>query len=237
MANHTRSPYQTLARSLLGRGPWFARFHPAILDRFVDEGSLVSLDRGEALFRRGDPVDAIGIVIEGSFEVSLTTASGKRHIAACHEAGQILNLIPVLDGQPTIHDGCARDPARVLLVAKQLFLDAVDRDPALVRSMAQVLCRRSRMLYESMSDSALLPLRARCARMLLTLMSAHGQPGERGTALSLKLSQDDFADMLGRTRQGVNRELKQLEREGAIAMTYSHFIILDEQALSAIVAG
>ena len=73
--------------------------------------------------------------------------------------------------------------------------------------------------------------------MLLTLMTSYGLPRGRGVAISLKLSQDEFADMLGRTRQSVNRELKQFERNGIIEMTYSHFIIIDEQALNAIVAA
>ena len=71
--------------------------------------------------------------------------------------------------------------------------------------------------------------------MLLSLMAVHGLPRASGVAISLKLSQDEFADMLGRTRQSVNRELKQLERDGVISMTYSHFTIRDKAALKAIV--
>jgi hypothetical protein len=41
--------------------------------------------------------------------------------------------------------------------------------------------------------------------------------------------------MLGRTRQSVNRELKRLERDGVISMSYSHFTVRNEAALRRIV--
>ncbi len=233
---HTARPsHYALARGVLKRSQWFAGFDPATLDCFVDAGELHLISRGQALCRRGDVVTSLCVVIDGTLDVSMTAASGKRHIMTCLEPGQPMNLIPIMDDQCAIHDACAHAETTVLLIPKQIFLDAIDRQPGLARLMAQVLCRRSRVLYESVSDNALLPLRARCARMLLTLMASYGLPRDRGVAITLKLSQDEFADMLGRTRQSVNRELKQLERDGIIEMTYSHFIILDEQALSTIV--
>jgi DNA-binding transcriptional regulator LsrR (DeoR family) len=51
-----------------------------------------------------------------------------------------------------------------------------------------------------------------------------------------ELSQDEFADMVGCSRPVVNRQLKQLERESIIRTTYSHFVILDVNALQSIVA-
>ena len=236
MINTVRSSNCTLACGVLRRSQWFARFDPVMLEHFVDSGELQLLGRGQALCRSGDKVVFLCVVIEGTLDVSMTSASGKRHIVSCLEPGQLMNLIPIMDDQLAIHDAYAHDGTTVLLIPKQIFLDTIDREPSLARSMTQLLCRRSRQLYENVSDNALLPLRARCARMLLTLMTSYGLPRDRGVAISLKLSQDEFADMLGRTRQSVNRELKQFERNGIIEMTYSHFIIIDEQALNAIVA-
>lgn len=235
MINTVRSSCCALACGVLKRSQWFARFDPSTLDRFVEAGELYLISRGEALCRSGDAVASLCVVIEGALDVSMTATSGKRHIVSCLEPGQLMNLIPIMDDQFAIHDAYAHDETTVLLIPKQIFLDAIDREPSLARSMTRLLCRRSRLLYENVADNALRPLRARCARLLLTLMTSYGLPRDRGVAISLKLSQDEFADMLGRTRQSVNRELKQLERDGIIEMTYSHFIILDEQTLSAIV--
>ena len=76
----------------------------------------------------------------------------------------------------------------------------------------------------------MLPLRARIARMLLMLLAQHGRDGHSGLEIDLKLSQDEFADMLGITRQSLNRELKALEKQGLIGIAYSR-ITLHEVAL------
>lgn len=237
MAKIARTQLRPLARSTLGRDASFASFLPATLDRFVDEGRLVALAAGEILCREGETIDALCVVIEGTLDVTTTGVSGKRHIWSYLGPGQVMNLIPVLDDQRSIHAASAHGDTTVLLIPKPLFLAAVDHEPGVARLLMRLLCLRSRVLYESASDGALLSLRARCARTLLTLMAAHGLPRPNGVAIALKLSQDEFADMLGRTRQSVNRELKQLEREAVIEMTYSHFIIRDEAALRGIVAG
>lgn len=174
------------------------------------------------------------MVVEGSLEVSQTASAGKRHIATCLEPGQLMNLIPVVDDQPALHDAYAHETARLLLIPKPMFIELMDQEPQVARRIAQLLCRRSRGLYESLSDQALRSLRERCARVLLGLLDAYGRPGEGGTSISLKLSQEDFADMLGCSRQSANRELKQLARDGIIEMTYSSLRVVDEPALRAV---
>ena len=79
-----------------------------------------------------------------------------------------------------------------------------------------------------------MPLRVRCARVLYSLMRQYGVKRGDCIEISLKLSQEELADMIGRTRQSVNKELKVLEREGVLQMAYSHFVIMDEKALSEI---
>ncbi|QDL38465.1 Crp/Fnr family transcriptional regulator [Rhodoferax sediminis] len=235
MPKTVRPTYRPLARALLGRDPWFSHFDGATLDRFVKEGDLRQLASGEVLCRRGEAIGSLCVVIEGVLDVSHSAESGKRHVWSYLGPGQVMNLIPILDDQLSIHDVCAHGDSTLLLIPKESFLAAVTGQPDIARLLLRLLCLRSRVLYEHAADNALLSLRARCARMLLSLMAVHGLPRPSGVAISLKLSQDEFADMLGRTRQSVNRELKQLERENIISMSYSHFVVRDEQALSAIV--
>lgn len=228
---------RALALGVMERAQWFSRFDATTLDRFLDEGRIQFLQRGETLCRRGDTVNALCIVVEGALDVRMTAATGKRHIVTHLEPGQLMNLIPILDSGRAIHDACAHEETTVLLIPRDTFLQAVDAEPGVARAMVRVLCVRSRLLYEAVSDHALLSLRARCARLLLSLMNSYGLPRPEGVAISLKLSQDEIADMLGCTRQSANRELKELQRENIIEMTYSRFIVRDQQALEAIVSG
>ena len=230
--NHAK--FGPLALKVFGASRWFAEFPDEARERLVRAGRIEKLVRGEVLSRRGQLVTDLAVILDGSLDVSVTSPEGKRLIQVVLEAGQIMNLIPVLDGQPTIHDASAHTDLVLLLVNREDFLVESDRDPRVSRALMRILCLRSRVLYASLVEAAFLPLRVRCARVLYSLMRQYGVKRGDCIEISLKLSQEELADMIGRTRQSVNKELKALEREGVLQMAYSNFVIMDEKALSEI---
>ncbi|MFC4527021.1 winged helix-turn-helix domain-containing protein [Dyella halodurans] len=56
-----------------------------------------------------------------------------------------------------------------------------------------------------------------------------------GIHLGLKTAQDQLADFVGCSRPFLNRELKQLEKELAIQVTFSKIVVRDEHLLTSIV--
>jgi CRP-like cAMP-binding protein len=237
MTESIRASQQALAFAVLRRTSWFSHCKPETLEGFLREGQVRLLKRGEILARRGEPVEHLCLIVEGVLEVSVSGATGKRHVTRYLEPGQLMNLVPVLDEQGAIHDSVAHQDTLVLLLGKELVQRTLATEPALALALMRLLCLRSRMTYSNLAETSLMSVRERCARTLLHLADPYGMPRPEGIAISLKLSQDEFADMVGRSRPIVNRELKQLEKDGIIRTTYSHFLILDVKRLEEIVGG
>jgi CRP/FNR family cyclic AMP-dependent transcriptional regulator len=82
-----------------------------------------------------------------------------------------------------------------------------------------------------------MPLSARCAKMLLVLMEHHGVPQENGILVDLKLSQEELSQMLGRSRQSINQEIRRLEEMGIVETAYSRFVIRNVAALTAVASN
>jgi len=234
MSKDEQAMYRPLAMNVVTASRWFVEFPKEAIERLIGAGRVEKLSRGDILSRRGEPVKDLTIILDGSFDVSVTSPEGKRLIQVMLESGQIMNLIPVLDEQPSIHDVKAHTDAVVLQIHREDFVGESDKDPRVSRALMRILCLRSRVLYASLVETAFLPLRVRCARMLHLLMSRYGIKRGDSIEISLKLSQEDLADMIGRTRQSVNKELKVLERQGVLRMAYSCFIIIDVKALTTI---
>ena len=228
---------RSLAAATLERSAWFGVCRPATRDSLLAHGVLRLLQKGEVLSRQGSGVEHLCLVVDGSLAVSTTTRTGKRHVARYLEPGQLMNLVPVLDEQPAIHDATAHSTTLVLLMHRSQIQEALQTEPALATALMRLLCLRARLTYTGLSDSTLLPLAQRCANALLQLADPYGLPRDDGLAISLKLSQDEFADMVGCSRPMANRELKQLEASGVIRMTYSHFVILDLDGLRKVATG
>lgn len=71
----------------------------------------------------------------------------------------------------------------------------------------------------------------RVAYRLLYMARRFGEKGEGGTILLPDFNQVQFAEFLNLTRESVNRELRRLERSGAISGSHGRIAILKSQAL------
>lgn len=225
------------AREVLAGVPWLLRAAPVTLDRFVAQGTLRSFRRGEIVCREGERADALLVVLSGIVDISSTAPSGNRHILTHLQTGRLLNVVALLDGEPVIYDAHAHQHTTMLAIPAPVFQAALDAQRPLADDIMQLLSFRTRALAGRLSDDALMPLSARCAKMLLVLMEHHGLPQENGILIDLKLSQEELAQMLGRSRQSVNQEVRKLEELGIVETAYSRFVIRDVAALTAVASN
>ena len=149
-------------------------------------------------------------------------------------AGQISALIPFIDGKPSIHDNHAHGPTTVLRIDQDMIRKEMLRQPAMMAALLRMLASRARGLHERAVSTLLEPLEVRVARILLGLLDSYGLNRPVGILINLKISQEEFASLLGVTRQRINRELNELERRQIISMAYSQIQVINLAQLQTI---
>ena len=82
-----------------------------------------------------------------------------------------------------------------------------------------------------MADLAYESVEERLAHILLSLGKRHGIREGNNVRIDIPFSQRDLADMVGASRQMINRELRRLAEKGLIRVKRCQIIILDEQGL------
>ena len=65
------------------------------------------------------------------------------------------------------------------------------------------------------------------------MAAGHGEEGPDGILITAKLNQSELAQLLGVTREAVNKQLKQFTQDGLIATKGSRILVRDAGALSA----
>ena len=96
-------------------------------------------------------------------------------------------------------------------------------DDALLRLMT----RHMRLLSGFFADAHLTTLSARIASRIVANSRSFGVPGEAGTGFSVRLSQSDFALMVGASRQSVNKVLQRFQEDGLIVIEYGALVVRD----------
>jgi CRP/FNR family cyclic AMP-dependent transcriptional regulator len=200
--------------------------------------ALVQLSRtrrvrkGTMLFQQGDEGDALYGVVDGLIRICIAGESGKELTLGLMETGDIFGEIALLDGLPRSADAYAAEDSTLLVIDRAQFLPMLERGGRLARHVIELLCERLRENTERLGEHAFLNLGARLARKLHALAIAHGRHDGGAVVIDVKLSQTELAQMLGVTREAVNKQLQQWTRQGLLRLERGHITIADEKKLA-----
>jgi CRP/FNR family transcriptional regulator, cyclic AMP receptor protein len=207
---------------------------PQSLQALQALGSLRTLEDGQILQIHGDENSPAVLVLSGTLMFGLTDLHGRRHVVRPVAAGQFFNVLPVFDRGPAIHDAYASGKTTLMLFEAQAFLHLVQKHHELRDALHQMLFYRNRLLWMELANIALLPLRQRCAQLLMQIMLPAHTASSQGKAEEISVSQTEISNMLGFTRQVVNRELRRLADEGVLDLNYKRIRVLQPQRLRGI---
>jgi CRP-like cAMP-binding protein len=217
--------------SLIAGSFLFRDLNPDLLDRVTRLSRTQRCRRGTFVFQMGDEGDALYGVAQGMIRIWIPGADGRELTVALMERGDIFGEIALLDGLPRTANATAIDDTVLISIDRPHFLELLEREPQIARHIIELLCERLRATTDRFSEDAFLSLKARLAKRLEALMIGYGERCPEGMRIGLKLSQTDLANMLGVTREAVNKQLGAWGQRGFIQHTRGTLIICDPQAL------
>jgi CRP-like cAMP-binding protein len=219
------------ARRLLGDCALFRKLAPPERDALAARAHIRSFDAGDTIFLMGTLNDSMIAVLEGEVRISVPSADGKEIMLAIVHAGEVFGEIAMLDGKPRSADAKALTACNLAVLDRRHVLAVLERNPTAWLVLVEVLCSRLRQTDQHLVEVALLGLPQRLAKTLLRIMNARGQTANR---TELRLSQYELANLVGASRETVNKCLHEWQREGTIRMEKRVIKIADHAALEAV---
>jgi CRP/FNR family transcriptional regulator, cyclic AMP receptor protein len=220
-------------RQAIDQGQWFQTLSPSLRHDIWRVAQIRRFKDGQLITARGDPPEYWAGVAKGAVKVSSTSVTGKLVTLTYVEPGTWFGDTAMFDGGKRTHDGHAHGDTSLLTVARTQLQDIMSRHVELTEALLRLQARRVRILFGLVEDLNALPLRARLAKQLVHLSRSYGMPAEAGggVRIGLQLAQEELAHLLGASRQRVNQELKQMEREGLIRLEPLGLIVLSREGL------
>jgi CRP-like cAMP-binding protein len=181
----------------------------------------VRFTKGQELFARGEPGDALLVVGDGRVRLSVATAAGGELSVRHATAGDLLGEIAALDGGPRTADAVALTPVLAFRLDRRELRELLAASPTLARAAIDLLCARLRHTTDQLEGVALHSIEVRLARFLLAQLAE--KPGEaagrKRIPVELGFSQTELAQLIGASRPKVNMALGELEAAGALKRT------------------
>lgn len=185
-----------------------------------------SFRRGEVIFHKGDPGEAVFVLTDGRAKVVLLGDDRKRVVLRVLERGDIFGELSLFDGKPRPVSVIAAEATEALMFGRRELLNLLQAHPELAIELLRVLTQRLRDANGFIEDTIFLDVAARLAKKLLELSDAYGRDSMLGTVIALRITQHDLAAMLGVTRESVNKHLQAYRARGLIEFDRQRIVIL-----------
>ena len=214
-------------RELLKQIPLFNSLMDASLNTLAASLRLQTVRQGQVIFHKGDEGTALYIIKSGAVKIVLSSRLGAEIIASIHSEGDFFGEMALLDGEPRYADAIAVKPSEMLVLRQNDFFSFIQSDINAARSILYSLTRRLRKTHDLLRDICWLTISQRLAKLILELGNIYGLKEEKGIFIDLALTQKELGDMVGATRESINKELKALRTKGIIEMASNRIKICD----------
>jgi CRP/FNR family transcriptional regulator len=175
--------------------------------------------------------DACYIVREGDLRVTREHSDGRAIALATLGRGDIFGELALFGQAERSADATSIEDAELLSLDAGSLNAAIAAHPQIATALLHVLGQRLRQSNEAFQDIAFFDVPGRVARRLADLADAHGVEAREGVMIDIALSQESLAQMVGATRESVNKALALLKRRGLVARVGRRYIVSDVERL------
>jgi len=181
----------------------------------------------EFIFSEGDPSDWLFIVKKGKVKITKLSHEGKELILEVVSPNEIFGGIAVVRGFPYPANAVAMEDSEILKMSRKNFLSIMDRFPNLMYCMAMNIGDRIKDTHETLKNIALEKVESRIASLLIKLSDKAGEKVSEGVAITMKLTKQDIAEMVGTTVETSIRTMSKLTKAGLVIVRSGKIIIKD----------
>jgi CRP/FNR family transcriptional regulator, dissimilatory nitrate respiration regulator len=215
---------------ILSRQPLFRGLSDLELAQVSTGSREFRIRKNEVLFHKGDPAEGMHVVVMGQMKLALPSAQGVEKIVHMCGPGATFGEAVVLLDKPYPVSAQAMTDSLILLVSKQVLLDAMNVNTMLSRKMLASLSSR---LHELLGDMESCTLRTSMQRVVCFLIQAAPSGATDRFEITLTASKQNIASQLNLAPETFSRALGNLSEKGLIQVKGRTITVLDRQMLSA----
>ena len=196
-----------------------------------------SFQRGEYLFREGDPADTVFALARGRVKVVKAAPGGREMILEVFGPGDPVGMVAVLREMEFPAAAVAMEETEVLAMSSRGFYRALERVPGMARWLLLGLTERLVALTRRLADLQGGSVEYRMARLFLTLADRLGRREKGASIVPLHLTRQEIAGMVGTTVETAIRVMSRWQKERLVETLPEGFRILDQEGLEEIAGG
>jgi CRP/FNR family transcriptional regulator len=206
----------------------FADLSGRELDRLSQGAGWKAFDAGEFVFHQGDEAGHFHVLYSGVLKLFRSIAEGKEQTVYLAEDGEPFCLCTLYGTRIMPVGALAMTPCRVLVFSAEKMEEQVRRSPQVLLNIVRILNTRLMHSFQMIEDLGLRSIHQRVASFLVHAAGSHGR---ETPSVTLSVSRQEVAKILGTTPETISRILARFCQDGLIEARGREIVILDLPAL------
>ena len=193
--------------------------------------TAIAIKRGEILFNEGDEGNQLYVVTDGKIKLGRTSPDGRENLLAILGPGQMFGELSLFDPGPRSATATAVTDCSMKALGHDALLPLVGQHPDVARALLHQLAARLRRTNEVVGDLVFSDVPGRVAKALLDLASRFGRRADDGIHVNHDLTQEELAQLVGASRETVNKALADFAARGWLRLEPRSVVITDLERL------
>jgi CRP/FNR family transcriptional regulator len=199
------------------------------LDALV--GSRRSIIKGDALFRAGDPFQALYAVRSGFFKTMMSSEDGRDQVTGFQMAGELLGLDGISHDRHSCH-AVALEDSQVCVIPYGDLEELSRNVGALQHQFHKIMSREIVRDHTVMLLLGGMRAEERLAAFLLNLTQRLKARGFSSTSMMLRMTREEIGSYLGLKLETVSRTFSRFQEQGLLEVKQRQIEILDPVGLA-----
>jgi CRP/FNR family cyclic AMP-dependent transcriptional regulator len=216
---------------ILARAGLLQGVEPTALAGLSQRLRLVEFPRGHTLFAQGEPGDRLYIIISGKVKIGGYIPDGRGHLLTIMGPSDVVGVLSTFDPGPRTSTATAITEVRAASMDRAVLRDWTAERPEITERLLRVLARRLRRTNDNVADLIFTDVPGRVAKQLLQLAQRFGVREGDALRVDHDLTQEEIAQLVGATRETVNKALADFVHRGWITLEGKAMLIFDSERL------
>lgn len=217
---------------ILSRAGIFQGVDPVAVRNLIHDLETVRFPRGTTIFDEGEPGDRLYIITEGKVKLARHAADGRENLLTIMGPSDMFGELSIFDPNPRTSSAiCVTEVSAATMNSKKLH-QWINDHPAISEQLLRVLARRLRRTNNSLADLIFTDVPGRVAKALLQLANRFGVQDNGNWRVHHDLTQEEIAQLVGASRETVNKALAEFAHRGWIRLEGKTVVICDSERLA-----
>ena len=212
---------------VLKKAPLFAGLDDEAATALSSAMGKLYLNKGDVLFHEGDSEDRLYIVVSGKIKLGRTGSAGRENLLAVLGPGQMFGELSVFDPGPRSTTATAVTVCELRTLEHDELIPWLTDRPEVAQGLLSQLAARLRRANDVVADLVFSDVPGRVAKQLLELAQRFGDKRDDGMHVHHDLTQEELAQLVGASRETVNKALADFAARGWIRLEPRSVTILD----------